>query len=87
MLTIGGGWNKYDGKHYGKIIWADINIPHDYTWYNHTANKIDYNIYAKYQRAINQYWSLFGDVQYRNVQYKMNGFRKAPNVVINKPFQ
>lgn len=86
MLTIGGGWSKYDGKHYGKIIWADINIPHDYTWYNYTAHKTDYNIYAKYQRAINQYWSLFGDVQYRNVQYTTNGFRKAPNKAINKSF-
>ena len=86
MLTIGGGWSKYDGKHYGKIIWADINIPHDYNWYNYTAHKTDYNIYAKYQRAINQYWSLFGDVQYRNVQYTTNGFRKAPNTAINKLF-
>jgi iron complex outermembrane receptor protein len=30
--TVGGGWNKYDGDHYGKVIWQSMN-PYKY-YYN-----------------------------------------------------
>ena len=26
-LTIGGSWSKYDGKHYGRLIWSEAKIP------------------------------------------------------------
>jgi iron complex outermembrane receptor protein len=30
QLTFGGGWNQYDGNHYGTVIWAAVGIPKDY---------------------------------------------------------
>ena len=26
QFTLGGGWNKYDGKHYGIVTWATTGI-------------------------------------------------------------
>ena len=49
-VTIGGGWTRYDGNHYGKIIWAQYGIDKpDYRWYDLDALKSDINIYAKWQ--------------------------------------
>lgn len=83
ILTIGGGWSKYDGKHYGEIIWSPINIPNEYRWYNGKAYKTDYDVYTKYQYNINKYWSVFADIQYRKVDYIIHGFRNNPSININ----
>ena len=39
-LTLGGSWTKYDGKHYGTIIWSGMGgIPKDYRYYDYPATK------------------------------------------------
>jgi iron complex outermembrane receptor protein len=86
QLTFGGGWNKYDGEHFGKIIWAQTGIPKDYRYYDVDAVKTDNNIYAKWEHAINNHWQLYGDLQYRNVDYKIGGFRNNPSVKVNRNF-
>ena len=78
----GGGWNRYDGKHYGKIIWSQTNIPINHEWYNRDAKKTDFNIYTKLQQRISQHFEVFGDIQYRNIRYTLNGFRDNPNLLI-----
>src|SRR5688500_5729270 len=45
--TIGGSWNRFDGDHYGKIIWAQQGIDKDYEWYRYPALKEDAAVYAK----------------------------------------
>ena len=80
QLTLGGGWNQYDGDHYGYVKWAQYNIPDDYRWYMLDAQKNDFNIYLKAQQTINKKLILFGDLQYRNVNYQINGFRKNPTL-------
>jgi len=82
----GGGWNRYDGKHYGKIIWANYQIPKDYTWYDVNAFKTDFNIYSKIQYPINSRLYLFGDIQYRNVRYQLNGFRDNPDLFVDNQY-
>lgn len=82
----GGGWNRYDGKHYGKIIWANYEIPKDYTWYDVNAFKTDFNIYSKIQYPINSRLYLFGDIQYRNVHYQLNGFRDNPDLFVDNQY-
>lgn len=80
QLTFGGGFNRYEGEHYGYVKWAQYNIPADYRWYLNDAQKNDANIYVKAQHTINKKLILFGDLQYRNVQYDINGFRDNPTL-------
>lgn len=73
---IGGGWNKYDGDHYGKVIWVRqfsgaINPDHKY--YDNNGKKIDGNIYGKVNYEFLSGLNGYVDLQYRHVNYKMTG--------------
>ena len=74
-LIFGGGYNKYEGDHFGEIIWArfagDSEIRDRY--YDDISSKRDFNLYAKAQVRLDDQWSVFGDLQYRGVGYKANG--------------
>lgn len=85
-LTFGGGWNRYEGKHYGNIIWAQTGIPKDYQWYDLNAVKTDVNVYTKWEHSLSRELNVYADIQYRNVQYKMNGFEHNPTVFVNRKF-
>lgn len=74
-LNIGGGWNNYDGDHYGKIIWAEYasSMDKDYEWYKNTGIKEDLNFYAKANYALAEKLEVYADLQYRRIQYKIDG--------------
>jgi iron complex outermembrane recepter protein len=82
QVTVGGGYTKYDGQHFGEIIWAAIqaSVPKNYRWYDLPATKKDINLYTKWTQQLNNYWQSFVDVQYRNVDYIINGFRDNPTL-------
>lgn len=86
IFTAGGGWNRYNGKHFGEVTWAQAGFPINYRWYNLKAKKTDVNAYAKYQYRIATGLELFGDLQFRNVQYDLGGFRHNPSLVINNNY-
>ncbi|MEP7258042.1 MAG: TonB-dependent receptor [Flavitalea sp.] len=86
LLTIGGGWNRYKGKHFGKVIWGETGIPLGYEWYNLKAHKTDVNAYAKYQRKLAKGLEVFSDIQYRNIKYALGGFRDNPSLKINNTY-
>jgi iron complex outermembrane receptor protein len=86
QFTFGGGWNKYDGKHYGIVTWAQYGFPEDYRFYNLNAHKTDLNLYAKLLQQFSQHWQAFGDIQLRNIDYKINGFEDHPSLVIDKKY-
>ncbi|MFT4023371.1 MAG: TonB-dependent receptor plug domain-containing protein [Flavihumibacter sp.] len=87
QLTVGGGLNKYDGNHYGKVIWADLGFPAAYEWYRHTAFKTDFNLYGKWQQQLTSVGlSSFLDLQYRHVDYRINGFRDNPTLYVNNSY-
>ena len=73
--NIGGAWNQYDGDHFGEIIWAKnastSNIR--YRWYESNALKTDFNIFGKAYYQFSDAFNLFADLQYRTVQYDING--------------
>ncbi len=85
---IGGGWNNYDGKHYGEITWADVQaaVPVNYRWYDLTAYKKDYSVYTKWSREIGHSWQIFVDLQARLVDYAINGFRDNPSLKVDKKY-
>ncbi|MDB5191843.1 MAG: TonB-dependent receptor [Segetibacter sp.] len=86
QFTVGGGWNNYDGDHFGKVIWAQTSIPKDHQFYNNTADKKDVNVYAKWEHTLSNRWNVYTDIQFRNVNYNINGFRDNPTVVVNRNF-
>ncbi|RTY70584.1 TonB-dependent receptor [Flavobacterium sp. LB2P53] len=74
-VIFGGGWNKYEGDHFGKVIWARNASQSELgdRYYDDYANKTDGNVFVKANYQITEQLSLFGDLQYRSVNYKANG--------------
>ncbi|MFV8352893.1 TonB-dependent receptor [Flavobacterium sp. XS2P14] len=74
-FIFGGGWNKYEGSHFGKVIWARFASQSELgdKYYDDYAVKIDGNIFAKANYQITDKLSLFGDLQFRSVNYKADG--------------
>jgi iron complex outermembrane receptor protein len=74
-LIIGGAYNEYDGDHYGNVIWSQYNndIPHNHQWYFNNGKKQDFNSYIKATYSLSDQLGLYGDIQYRNVDYSMTG--------------
>ena len=74
-VTLGGAWNKYDGRHFGRVIWARYasngEIRHE--WYRNTGIKTDFNNYIKVNYQITDDIGVYGDFQYRNIHYDING--------------
>lgn len=74
-LILGGGWNKYEGDHFGEIIWARFTGDSEYRdrYYDDTSTKTDFNFFTKANYSMDEQWSLYGDLQYRRVAYTANG--------------
>ncbi len=74
-FILGGGYNRYEGDHFGEVIWAryatDSEIRDRY--YDDDSRKTDVNLYAKSTYALDTHWSLYADLQYRRVSYQANG--------------
>ena len=72
---FGGGWNHYDGRHFGKVIWArnagTSSINHE--WYRNEGLKRDWNSYLKVIYQAGRRLSLYGDLQYRSIRHKITG--------------
>ena len=73
-FIFGGSYNKYEGNHFGKVIWARYAGPSELgdRYYEDRATKTDGTAFAKANYQVNDQWSLFGDLQIRNVNYKAN---------------
>ena len=74
-FILGGGANKYDGDHYGEIIWAQYASQSQIRdrYYNDYSSKRDVNFFSKMNYDISNKWMIYGDLQYRNVTYKADG--------------
>lgn len=74
-LILGGAANKYEGDHFGKVIWARYASTSELgdKYYNDYGIKTDANTFLKVTYTLFDKLSLYGDIQYRNVNYKANG--------------
>ena len=74
-FVVGGGLNRYEGKHSGNVLWTrSVVLPeYNFEFYNDFSTKNDFNVFAKLNYELTAKWNLFGDLQYRNVSYKANG--------------
>jgi iron complex outermembrane recepter protein len=86
-LTLGGGLDRYDGKHYGEVLWAAAGgIPDHYRYYEEPARKTDFNIYAKWQQQLGVRWAVFADIQYRRIDYRIDGFDDDPGLLVDNHY-
>lgn len=74
-LNIGGSFNYYEGDHFGEIIWAEIAVTlyKDFRWYENTGFKKDFNLYGKVQYQLSDKLNLYGDLQFRRIDYRIDG--------------
>jgi iron complex outermembrane recepter protein len=79
---LGGGWNRYDGDHYGQIIWAQVSaVPTEYQYYFNNGDKRDFNIYGKTTYSFTDRFNGYVDLQYRRVTYTATGIENKQNTV------
>jgi iron complex outermembrane recepter protein len=72
-FIVGGGYNKYEGDHFGNVIKLGNAIqspPKSY--YSDFSTKTDGNLFAKLNYKWDEKWSAFLDLQVRTVHYKAN---------------
>jgi iron complex outermembrane receptor protein len=85
-FTFGGAFTRYDGNHYGKLIWAEHGLTGPNKWYDLDALKTDFNSYAKLLQKFSDEWNGYIDLQYRHVKYDIDGFPDNPNLVIKNNY-
>ncbi|MBL7922627.1 MAG: TonB-dependent receptor [Bacteroidia bacterium] len=75
QLTAGGAANRYDGDHFGEVIWARFagNSEIRRRYYENNATKDDVNAYLKAGWQVTRKLNVFADVQYRGVRYAFTG--------------
>src|SRR5690606_19931438 len=63
--------SQYKNSHFGEVIWVkDFENPNtDVEFYRNKSQKTDVSVYAKALLSLNKF-ELFGDLQYRFVNYK-----------------
>lgn len=74
-LTFGSMYSYYYGDHFGKLPWIkhNNNIAENYEWYQNLGVKTELNFFTKAEYQLNNIISLFGDLQYRRVNYDFSG--------------
>jgi len=76
QIVWGGGWNRYKGAHFGKVIWAryagNSEINHEY--YRNDAEKWDGNTYLKLNYQLKNKWNFYADLQHRYINYQFLGY-------------
>ena len=69
---IGGSYNKYEGEHFGEYLWnAGSNEVSNFKerFYSDYGDKSEINFYAKLDYYLSKNLSIYGDLQYRNINY------------------
>ena len=79
--VFGGAWNRYTGKHFGEIIWAQVSdFPKDYQYYFSDSDKKDVNVYLKSNYQLTSKLNSYLDLQVRKVSYQAAGNDNQQNV-------
>ena len=88
--VFGGGWNFYDGDHFGEVIkteTAQIFPELPYRYYDNTGKKTDLSVYWKTNYAVTNKFYLFADLQFRGILYRGDGIESEQEKVdFNKTY-
>lgn len=74
-IDFGGGWNQYQGDHFGEVIWAQYapdGMIYD-KYYDNSATKTDGNLYIKSSVWITEGLRAYVDLQGRQINYTASG--------------
>ncbi|MEN8810835.1 MAG: TonB-dependent receptor, partial [Flavobacteriales bacterium] len=76
QTILGGGFNIYEGDHFGEVIWAQYanNTDIRKRYYDNKATKTDGNIYSKTNYQVTKKFNAFLDLQVRQITYDFLGF-------------
>ncbi len=72
---LGGGLHRYEGEHYGDLIWArwaGTSEAFD-RFYENQSLKTDGNLFLRWENEWGAHWRTYADVQYRFVNYSGKG--------------
>lgn len=76
-VSFGAAANYYNGIHYGRVLqMLDENYPNaveNHEYYRNRGDKVDANAFAKANWEIIKGLSVFGDLQYRFIDYRLKG--------------
>lgn len=74
-IVAGGSGNRYEGLHYGEVIWAEFaqTAGLNHRWYEGTGDKQDLNFFVKTNYAILKQLNLYADLQVRSINYEIDG--------------
>jgi len=81
-VISGLSYSTYHGDHYGELIWeqyAQNNNSGD-RYYDGDGDKYDFNVFTKITYKLNDEISLYGDLQYRGVNYDTSGINSDLDV-------
>ena len=77
-FSLGENFMYYKGNHFSNMTWCELNPAiteeNPYQWYENWGDKIDATTYAKLHYSFSNRTSLCADLQYRFVQFAMEGF-------------
>lgn len=76
QAQAGGALNNFKGNHFGQIAWVRNYVGHIdplQEYYRNRGEKLDGNIFARANVAISSSLRVFGDMQYRYIDYRING--------------
>ncbi len=74
-FIAGASYTVYEGKHFGKVIWAELASPFgkDYTYYRSNSNKSEVNTFLKLNYALLENLKIDAEAQIRSIQYNGKG--------------
>lgn len=88
--ALGGGFNRYEGDHFGQVLWVKnyvgmLEPEHEY--YRNKGTKNDGNIYLKADYQLTDGLNMYADMQYRHIKYQIEGMNDKWNSVTNDGLQ
>lgn len=74
-ISSGAFYSYYEGEHYGEIIWARYasNSEIRDRYYDGDAHKTEFTLFTKATYRLNDFWSVYGDLQGRFINYRTSG--------------
>ncbi|MBQ8807101.1 MAG: TonB-dependent receptor [Bacteroidaceae bacterium] len=88
--SLGGALNRYEGDHFGKVLWvknyAGMLSP-DHEYYRNVGTKTDGNVYLKADYSLTDNLNAYADLQYRHIDYTIEGNNDKWNSVTNDGLQ
>ena len=74
--VLGGALNHYSGWHFGEVLWVRNyigSLAPNHEYYRNKGKKTDGNIYARANVDIVEGLSAYADLQYRHINYTIDG--------------